>query len=759
MDELLQEFVTQTREHLDKLEADLVALEREPGARVLLERVFRTLHSIKGTSGFLGLPRLQGLAHAGEHLLARARDGALALDATRIEILLRLSDTARRMLANIESVGSEGDEDPQALVEELRRFQDPAAVADAAAATAPVVNAAATPIPPPATTPAAPAAAPAAPPPASVPATPSTETGRPAERTETSGAEERSIRVNVDLLDRLMNLVGELVLARNQVLQVGRGNENSGLASAAHTLDRITTELQETVMRTRLQPIRNVLGKVPRMARDLAASCDKLVRVDTSGEDTELDKSLLEAIRDPIGHLVRNCIDHGIEMPEARRALGKPEEGRLHVRAYHEGGQVHLQIGDDGRGMDPELLRQSAIALGMMGPAEAARLGDAEALELIFRPGFSTAHEVTSVSGRGVGMDVVRTDLERIGGTVSVTSTPGIGTAFHIKIPLTMAILPALVVTCGTEQYALPRASLLELVRMAPERVRREVEWIDDQAMVRLRGRLLPLVFLARVLDPGQRAPRLRDGDIDALHILVLQTENRAFGLVVDQVHDMAEIVVKPLGKRLEDLRVFAGATILGDGRVALILDVAGVAQQAGIVARSPQRSDEASPVQRPAAARESLLLVESGGERLALPLDSVSRLEELPSACVESVGGRLVARYHGEVLHLLAASEFVGKAGCSVPDSSETFRTVVVVGLDGTRGGLVVDRILDAVPAGVRVEGAAPRPGVVARTVLQDRVTDVLDVQAFLRLVAPAGGGEPGGVVGPAWAVIAGGG
>lgn len=387
-----------------------------------------------------------------------------------------------------------------------------------------------------------------------------------------------SIRVDVGLLDKLMNLVGELVLARNQITQFGSSQEDPAFLGTVQRLNLLTGELQAGVMKTRMQPVGSVWGKFPRLVRDLAVACGKQVRIDMEGQETELDRTIIEAVRDPLTHMVRNAVDHGIEPPAERAAWGKPAEGRLFLHALHEGGKVVIELTDDGGGIDPRRVRDKALLSGLVTPEQAARLGDRELLDLIFLPGFSTTDRVTQFSGRGVGMDVVRTNIEKIGGTVDVDSTLGRGTTIRMKIPLTLAIIPALVVSTGGDRYAIPQVSLLELVRLEGEQVRKGVEQFHGIPVYRLRGNLLPLVYLDRELG----VEPIRAGD--EINIVVLQADDRPFGLVVDAIRDTEEIVVKPLQKALKGIGVFSGATIMGDGNVALILDVLGLAQRAGVV-------------------------------------------------------------------------------------------------------------------------------------------------------------------------------
>lgn len=600
-------------------------------------------------------------------------------------------------------------------------------------ATASPANASAPEPPPPAAPePAAPAAA-VSREPAAVPAkgpAPAPENNQAAATVSDS-----NVRVDVGLLDKLMNLVGELVLARNQILQYVPTHKDPGLLRTAQRLNLITSELQEGVMKTRMQPIGTVWNRFPRIVRDLAAQCGKQVRVEMEGQDTELDRTIIEAIKDPLTHIVRNSVDHGVESPQDRLAAGKPAEGRLHLRAFHEGGQVNIEITDDGAGIRPERVRAKAVARGLIDADRADRMGDAELTQLIFLPGFSTAEKVTNVSGRGVGMDVVKTNIEKIGGTVDLQTRPGEGTTLRIKIPLTLAIIPALIVTCGGDRYAIPQVSLLELVRLDRDAARGRVESFQGAPVYRLRGNLLPLVYLHQLLhiDPQPTG--------DSVTIVVLRADDKSFGLIVDGIYDTEEIVVKPLGKVLQQIALFAGATIMGDGRVALIVDVLGVAQESRVaISRDRTAAEKQAASEGEGKAEiQTMLLVGLGSERrLAIPLAQIARLEEIPARSVEWSDGQEVIRYREEILPLLRVYDMLGCIG-EPPPASEDLQVIVVA--DGNRSaGLVVGSILDAVETEVTIRRGSRRAGLIGTAVIQNRVTDVVDVHALLEMAEPAG-------------------
>jgi two-component system chemotaxis sensor kinase CheA len=781
-DEIVREFLVESTENLDQLDRDLVALEKDPQAEKMLASVFRTIHTIKGTSGFLGFNKLESITHVGESLLSKLRDGELLLNAEITSGLLLMVDAVREMLASIEATGREGDRDCQALIETLTRLQSSQPKTSPAEAR----PASETPSPSPPegaseeteeadkrlgeilvdkgkTSPSQVSAAlnkqgqgdprrvgeilvehGSAKPPDVL------EALQEQKEVRALAASDSNIRVDVGLLDKLMNLVGELVLARNQILQFSTTQQDAVFLSTTQRLNLITTELQEGVMKTRMQPIGNIWARFPRLVRDLAMSCGKQVRIEMEGKETELDKTLVEAIKDPLTHLVRNAVDHGVETPQERLACGKPAEGRLFLSAFHEGGQVNIEISDDGAGVNLEQVKQKALERGVITPDHGARMSEREILNLIFLPGFSTAKKVTNVSGRGVGMDVVKTNVERIGGTVDMQSRPGQGTTLKIKIPLTLAIIPALIVTSGGDRYAIPQVSLLELVRLEGGQARKGIEMIHGAPVYRLRGSLLPLVYLNRALGIEKEA----SGDgaekpaADVANIVVLQADDRHFGLVVDEINDTEEIVVKPLGKQLKGITTFAGATIMGDGRVALILDVLGLAQRAKVVSEIRDRAvvEKAAETEVRHEDGESLLLLRGPDDgRMAMPLSLVARLEEFNCNSVETAEGRNVVQYRGQILPLIhlssALPERRQQPRSLVPSepSEENGKIQVVVYTDQGRSvGLVVDRILDITHETVKVQKHTGRQGTLGSLVVQGRVTELLDVKGIIQTADP---------------------
>lgn len=774
--EILNEFLVESYEGLDQLDRDILELEQNGGSKETIGRVFRCIHTIKGTCGFLGFGTLESVTHVGENLLSRVREGTIQVTPELTSVLLRLNDAVRGMLQRIEAQGNEGNEDYSDLINTLAALSDGQSVAVAP----PIVEA------PPTETELQAALK------AATVLDPGDEAGEPpllgeilveqglvypadiaaAVHEQTQGMNARvgeilvargstnadavkqalttqqdtraghvaegSIRVDVSLLDRLMNLVGELVLARNQIIQSSATRADSALLGTTQRLNLITSELQEGVMKTRMQPIGNVWSKFPRVVRDLAITCGKQVAIHMEGAETELDKTIIEAIKDPLTHIVRNSVDHGIESPRDRVLADKSPEGRLFLRAFHEGGQVNIEISDDGAGIDPAKLRTKAIDKGLLTPEAAAKLSDRESLNLIFAPGFSTAAKITNVSGRGVGMDVVKTNIEKIGGTVDVASTVGAGTTLRIKIPLTLAIIPALVITSAGERFAIPQVSLLELVRMEHEEARQKIEMIYDKPVYRLRGKLLPLVHLNHALNleatPWPNQPGAKD---DAINIVVLQTDGMPFGLVVDRIMDTEEIVVKPLGKQLKGITTFAGATIMGDGRVALILDVHGLAARAAVLATERERAaTEGRDEQKATGEMTQTLLVFSGGgdSRMAIPLSEVARLEEFSPDIVERTGHHEVVQYRGSIMPLLRLARVLDLPEAEL--APEALLQVIVIQHEAQHVAVVVERIIDVLDTAIAVQQRR-RPGVVlGSAVIQGRVTDLLDVRQLVKTV-----------------------
>ncbi|MFK7894619.1 MAG: chemotaxis protein CheA [Myxococcota bacterium] len=789
---IVQEFLIESYENLDALDRQFVDLEREPEDTEIISSIFRTIHTIKGTSGFLGFSNLEIVTHRGENLLSQLRDGEKRINPEITSALLSMVDAVRDILAVIEETGKEGDGEYSALIANLERLtamsaeemaaaemaDEPTAAAAAPAATEAAPEAAlpteakaeepiqavaadespATPTlgespvvadePPPAPATEAQQDVPAAdtpPTPAASPTPPTEAAAKPEEKAakpksaRAGSVADSSIRVDVKLLDKLMNQVGELVLARNQVIQYSAGHSNAAFLATCQRLNQITTELQEGVMKTRMQPIENVWSKFPRVVRDLANGCDKQVTVKMEGKETELDKTILESIKDPLTHVVRNSVDHGIETPEERVAAGKPAEGTLSLRAFHEGGQVNIEIADDGKGIDPEKLKAKAIEKEVVTPERAENMTDREIVNLIFSAGFSTAEKVTNVSGRGVGMDVVRSNVEKIGGTVDVQSRLGQGTTLKIKIPLTLAIIPALIVGNQEDRFAIPQVSLLELVRLEDDLSARGIEMIQGAPFYRLRGKLLPIIYLREEL--GENSTSENDSDEatnTGTNIVVLQADDHQFGLVVDEVNDTEEIVVKPLGDQLKGLSAFAGATIMGDGSVALILDVLGLAQRAQIVSEHAKGEDSLIADRQESdlsdGAARSLLVLGLGEDRkMAVDLSLVARLEEFDREAIESAGAKEAVQYRDQIMPLVMLPRYFGlDSGEKTSEGRDTVH--VIVYKSGEQSiGLVVDEILDVVEERVEIQQCSKMNGVLGTAIVQGELTDLVDIESIV--------------------------
>lgn len=732
MDDLTREFLIESGEGLDRMERCLTDLEKTPGDAGLIAEIFRSVHTIKGTTGFLGYKRLEKLAHAGENLLGMLRDGKIRADAAVVTALLQLLDALRSILRSIEATNAEGAGDDEALIGQLQELHEAPQESEIAMHADPVLrpgknrsrvarssisgvkrltkSSSASPI----------ASSFEPPDDAQSGSSPHDQSFPvPAQQNASSlAAAESTLRVDITLLNRMMNLVGELVLTRNQVLQATAAVP--GLTLLSRRLDMITAGLRESVMKARMQPVSNVFGKFPRMVRDLCQSLNRRVRLEVEGQETELDKSLLEAIKDPLTHAVRNALDHGIEPPEARLAAGKAPEGTLKLRAVPEGSHVLIEVLDDGAGIAVDRVREKAIERGLISAERAAQQSERELLQLVFVPGFSTASAVTKISGRGVGMDVVRTNVEKIGGKVELESLPGKGTTLRLRIPLTLAIVPALVVRSAGQRFALPQVALSELVHIPAQKAASAIEWIEDAPLYRLRGNLLPLVFLDRMLTPhvapGRTEPR-------ESYIAVLDADGRRFGLVVEGLADPEEIVVKPLNAALKGIALYSGSTVLGNGNLALILDPGAIAARAGIGLSTEEKEASAPVALSSTISRENeYLLVETAGRRAAVPLGRVIRIEQISISRIEYINSRPVLNFDGQILPV---AETGGLLAAAAPGS----QIVVVVCREGERQvGFVVSHVLD-VAAGSDLFEAGTNRHADGVTLLNDNVTGVIDL------------------------------
>ncbi|MHA1563745.1 MAG: hybrid sensor histidine kinase/response regulator [Alphaproteobacteria bacterium] len=862
MDDLLAEFLTETSEAMDLLDVELVKLEQDPNDPDLLGNIFRMVHTVKGTCGFLGLPRLEAVAHASENVLGRVREGKLEVTPYGISLVLQSLDQIKAICAEIEQNEEEPEGNDAELIAELNALAegkvDPSgapiggeAAAEPAPEAAPEPAAASEPAgetasdggfpvaaellaeyeeatgepakeqasdggfpvaaellaeyeeatgepakeqasdggfpvaaellseyeeaigePVSETAPevaeTAPAGADVAEPegveaaPVAVVAEPEVAAKAKPAKAKAGGKASKeksvaaqSIRVNVDVLENLMTMVSELVLTRNQLMQIHRANENSDdFAAPLQTLNHIVSELQEGVMQTRMQPIGNAWSKLPRIIRDLSLELGKKIDLQMLGQETELDRQVLEMIRDPLTHMVRNSGDHAIETPAERRAAGKTETGTVTLNAFHQGGHIIIEVKDDGRGLAVDKIKKKILDNELASESELADMADTQIQQFIFKAGFSTAAKVTSVSGRGVGMDVVRTNIEKIGGTVELQSTEGKGTVFTIKIPLTLAIVSALIVECAGDRFAIPQISVLELVRASAKSETR-IEFVKDSPVLRLRDRLLPLVSLRDLL--GLEAPRVEspkavepsgegeseEADIamtadaadtpgDAF-IIVTQVGANSFGMIVDRVFDTEEIVVKPVAPILRDIPLFSGNTILGDGSVIMILDPIGIAAQSGENSLSDSASDEENQVLSGNASEKATMLIFRAvdGAPKAVPLALVARLEEFDVEGIEQSNSQAVVQYRGQLMPLVMFN--------SSQTLRDTGRQPVLVFTEETRTmGLVVDEIIDIIETELVVNIPSEVPGMVGSAIIAEKATDVVDTGYYLTLAYP---------------------
>ena len=842
-DEILQGFIEESLEHLADIETDLLAIE-EAGENIdedLVNKVFRAAHSIKGGAGFMGLTGIQDLSHSMENVLGLIRSNKLIPNPEIINILLLGSDQLKSMIEDIqnsndvdisshveplnaifdgtyqpaetsqavEETTPEPQEEPQTDIEEvsveeteastieeevLSESSDETEVVELVEdeplqeekveesveedieveAQAPIAETNPTPPPQPATARQQP----------SKPTPPDTV----APKAITGG--ETSLRVHVSLLDQLMNLAGELVLSRNQLLQTIGAEDFRNAETVGQRIDLITSELQEAIMLTRMQPIGNVFNKFPRVVRDLSGKLNKKIDLTIVGKDVELDKTIIESINDPLTHLVRNSVDHGIEMPDERRKKGKSESGIVILKAYHEAGQVVIEISDDGKGLDGDALAESAINKGLITPEQVQLMSDKEKVNLIFLPGFSTAGQVTDVSGRGVGMDVVKTNLDKLGGHVDIISEVGNGTTISIKLPLTLAIIPCQIIMTGGERYAIPQVNLEELLRIPASQVKERVERVGDAEVVRLRGNLLPLIRLADVIgiertyyDPkdgtlkpdrrklisdrrSQQHPAFKDQTDDgtsteerseykgqrsgkdrrhaassALNIVVVSTGAMKYGLIVDRLQDSEEIVIKPLGRHLQQCKGYAGATIMGDGRIALILDVSNLARMANLTSMDgTDRATEVAIAQeesiRAKKDKQSLLIFKSSeDEQFAVPLNQVERIEKIKRSDIEELGGKRVMQYRGGSLSLLAIDD----VAMVQPLADHDNLLVIVFNIRNRAVGLLAIGPIDAIEVSVEIDDVTLRQtGIMGSAIIAKHTTMLVNVFEIVETIFP---------------------
>jgi len=694
LDDLLKDFLAESTENLAQLDHDLVELERDPSNASLVNSIFRAIHTIKGTCGFLGLPRLENVSHTAESVLDRLRDGSLKADAALISDILRSIDVIRLIFAGLEVNGVEPVGDDSLLVALLDQWLADGRHTYQRAAPDPAQH-------PPVDTSSLMAAK---------PSNPSHDTSLPSNV---------SLRVNITLLDSLMNLAGELVLSRNELLEMASRDEDSRFAAPVQQLSRVTAELQSAIMKTRMQPVGSAWGKLPRIVRDIARETGKKIELDMKGAGTELDRQLVQALQDPFTHMVRNSADHGIESPEVRRSRGKPAVGRIVLNAYHEAGHVIVEIIDDGNGLDVVEVRATAIERGLVRREVADGMTDSEILNFIFEPGFSTATSVTHISGRGVGMDVVRSNIERVGGAVELHSVGGQGCLVRVRLPLTLAIVSSLIVRARGELFAFPQASVMQLIRLSEEQLAR-FDTLNNALLYRLRDDLIPVVNLADAL-------KLAGDDTDAVSTLVIcQAGASRFGIIVNDVEDTQEIVVKPVGRLIRSVGCYAGCTILGDGRVVMIIDPAALAVRTGTQMASATEKSDSPAVTAPVASDCMLLFGSGAGAVQAVQLSRVARLEEIPADRIEFAGGTPVVQYRGGLLPLVPANS-------SVTLTAGHSHAVIVFNEGSASFGIAVGDIRDIVDEIVNLELVSTRPGILGTAVIAGAATEVLDVSYYM--------------------------
>ncbi len=794
MDDLISEFLVETNESLEALDLDFVELEQDPGNTAIIGNIFRVMHTIKGTCGFLGLSRLEKVAHAAENVMDKLRDQVFEADADVISLILEANDRIKALIEVLEETEAEPEGSDQELIDKLNSCAENNGVV-AGGGSAPIENGLSEKKDQPAAgtsdldeeidfTPVVadyaadenepeatgtsdldeeidftPVVADYATPGGEVEETQSVKISEEAKKEAVStgldvaskedGADKKkatvnqSIRVNLDILEDLMQMVGELVLTRNQLLQLMRnntdGNNSGDLATPLQRLNHITTELQEGVMKTRMQPIGNAWAKFPRLVRDLAHDLGKKIELKMIGADTDLDRQMLEAIKDPLTHMVRNSADHGIESVENRIAAGKPETGTVTLSAYHEGGHIIIKIADDGKGLDIERIKAKAVENNLVTPEELETLSEKQIYQFVFKPGFSTAAEVTAVSGRGVGMDVVVSNIEKTGGHVEINSWPGRGSEFLIRLPLTLAIMPVLIVQSGEEIFAIPQIRVSEIVRIDKDDQEdgNDIEIINNSPVLRLRGRLLPLISLSRTLNISRQ--KLHDNDNEDVDrkkeeaiepfIVVCEVGSQSFGIMVDKVFHTEEIVVKPNSSLIKDLEVYSGCTILGDGTVIMILDPSGIIRTGGIAGISEdQQSDKDSSIQD--GSMESFLVFNAWNKTpRAIPLELVSRLEEIDAAKIEWSGGSRVIQYRGGLMRLIIMDDAV--------DFPEEGIVEVIVFTDGDRAmGIVVEEIVDIERHSMDIKSVSSHEGILGSLIINEVATDLIDVSHYFAKV-----------------------
>ena len=706
----INEFLEEVTETLNRLDRQFVTLEQNPSDKDCLTEIFRDLHTIKGSCGLLGLNKLESITHSGENLLGKLRDGELNVEPVIVTNLLKMMDALWKTAGCLKKNGQEGDVDYTPLIDTLALLEKGESPLDSLD-TLDAANIQGQP-----------GIAP------EIVSLASEDDDKQPLTTKEDNSEGKNIRVNVELLDSLMNLVGEVVLARNQFSRIIHDNNDPSIQGTSQSLNRVTTDLQEAVLKARMQPIKNVWDKLPRMIRDLSMSCGNKIRLEMEGQNSDLDKSLITAIQDPVMNIIRNAIAHGIETPEERQRIGKPEEGVIRLRAFNQNGQIHIEIQDDGRSIDFQAIKNKAVDENRITPEQKEKLSNKDCGKLLFMEGFSLTENSLIKSTKGNGLTTARAKIEKIGGTLDIVIQPGVNTTLKIKIPLTLAIIPALIVSNGSNRFAIPQASIRELIWLEGEQSLQQLEEISGSQFYRLRGNLLPLVRLSQTLKSDQPEHR------SDLNIVVLQADDTSFGLVVEQIHNAEEIVVKSLDGFFKNIKVFSGATMMGDGEIVLILDVMGLAQNALMISSKSSRDELIESVSSSKDEEEiqAMLIVSRGKKhRAAIRLSDVTRLEEVKKSALESSGKEFVIQYRGEIMSLINIPQLFNES--EEPQENCDNLEVVVHTHEGKSLGLRVNNILDIVQAKVCQKRANPALKLLGTIITDNSVVDVIDVKLIV--------------------------
>ena len=723
-DEILTEFALEAREILDQLDSDFVLLEASPTDKKLIGNIFRGLHTLKGSSGFFSFKRLEKISHAGESLLGKIRDGQLSLDIHKSNVLLQMIDVLRIIIESIEKNKAEPAGEDALLISaigNLARGNDQIVNDNA---SQPLVADVIQPMPDVVINS------------ADLSDTEVSTNLSNIDHVNTPSVPESQenntpVRINLDTLDKLMNLASEMVLARNRLLPFADNSADLQFTNTVHSIDLLTLELQERMMKMRMQSISHVWSKFPRLIRDAANQTNKKVTLIQNGADTEIDRSLLDAIRDPLMHIIRNSVDHSIEEPDVRIRKGKSDTGQIILNASHQNGMILIEVSDDGAGINLELIKRRAIERKLISPEIATQLSKSELIDLIFQPGFSTKESVSNLSGRGVGMDVVKTNITNIGGTIDITSEPDMGTQIQLKIPLTLAIIPALFITCADQVFAIPENRIIELVKLSPTSQADEFQNFHGIPVFKLRNQLLPLIYLDKVLELKAATSTLDDD----IYIVLLQSGSTYFGLAVASVDNIQDIVVKPLGGTLNDIPYFAGATIMGNGRVSLILDIDNIALHSGFSKQDLSTLNKEKQLDtNPPIEMMGILVFEIAGlERMAIPLDRLRHIDILDTDQTQMQGDKEVIYLNKELFYVIQLNQFVN--GADTQHFSKSKHVPALTCVSNQRlYSLVVEHVVEIIQVPKQlIESATPQKGIEGYAIWNDQVINILDLDEIL--------------------------